>query len=113
TPGNGGTCSFSGTAQAGGSGSNGAGGGGGGSTTCTCGWGGPGGAGGNGAAGTVTQKQVPPPNITYSPPMETYFKYDAKGNLLEQKQLHGAGWLYTGYTYDTYGNRLSTTDSLG
>src|SRR5436309_2205106 len=79
TPGGGGTCSFSGTAQGGGSGSNGAGGGGGGSTTCSCGWGGPGGAGGNGAAGTVTQKQVPPPNVTYSSAIETYFKYDAKG----------------------------------
>src|SRR5437879_5558759 len=45
--------------------------------------------------------------------METYFRYDAKGSVLEEKQLHGAVWLYTDYTYETFGNRLSTTDSLG
>lgn len=43
--------------------------------------------------------------------METYFKYDSSGNLVEQKQIHNvagqpAAWLLTGYTYDGAGNVL-------
>src|SRR5438445_2295942 len=50
--------------------------------------------------------------------IETYYKYDSAGNLLEQKQIHNVAgyptaWLLTDYTYDSYGNRLSTTDALG
>jgi RHS repeat-associated protein len=45
--------------------------------------------------------------------METYYKYDPAGNLLESKQLHDGGWLLTDHTYDVYGNELSTTDALG
>src|SRR3989475_138772 len=50
--------------------------------------------------------------------METYYKYDSVGNLLEQKQIHNVAgyptaWLLADYTSDSYGNRLSTTDALG
>lgn len=50
---------------------------------------------------------------TSSPQMQTYYKYDSHGNLLETKVLHNSGWLYTDHTYDSYGNVLSSTDPLG
>ncbi|TLY05912.1 MAG: RHS repeat protein, partial [Thaumarchaeota archaeon] len=33
---------------------------------------------------------------------QAYYKYDPRGNLLEQKVLHDGGWLYTDYTHDKY-----------
>src|SRR3989454_4039313 len=44
---------------------------------------------------------------------QAYYKYDPRGNLLEQKVLHDGGWLYTDYTHDKDGNVVSKTDSLG
>ncbi|MGD0476938.1 MAG: hypothetical protein ABSB29_02085 [Nitrososphaerales archaeon] len=48
-----------------------------------------------------------------TPQMQTYYRYDPKGNLVEQKRLHSGSWLYTDYTNDRYGNHLSMTDALG
>jgi RHS repeat-associated protein len=44
--------------------------------------------------------------------MESYFKYDALGNVLELKKLHSGSWLLTDYACDTWGNRVSVTDAL-
>jgi len=52
-------------------------------------------------------------NGSGSTTMEVYNKYDSAGNLLETKQLHSSSWLYTDYTYDSYGNQITMTDALG
>ena len=44
--------------------------------------------------------------------IESYSLYDANGHLLQQKQLHNGGWLLSNWTYDAYGNVLTSTDSL-
>ena len=44
---------------------------------------------------------------------ETVFKYDSHGNLLTEKVSHNGAWLYTSYTYDRYGNRVTMTDPGG
>ncbi|MGI0085323.1 MAG: hypothetical protein ACREBQ_09605, partial [Nitrososphaerales archaeon] len=48
--------------------------------------------------------------------IETYYDYNLAGELLHEKQLCsdcGAGWIVTSYTYDPYGNALTSTDGLG
>ncbi len=52
-------------------------------------------------------------NANGTVPMETYYKYDAAGDVLQTKQLDGASWLYSNYAYDHYGNQISATDPLG
>jgi RHS repeat-associated protein len=52
-------------------------------------------------------------NGSGSTAMETYYKYSSAGNLLETKQLNASSWLHTDYTYDSYGNQITTTDALG
>gem|GEM_PF-4230556 len=42
---------------------------------------------------------------------ETFYAYDSYGNLHEQGNLHDGEPLYTTYTGDQYGNRLSMTDA--
>jgi RHS repeat-associated protein len=48
-----------------------------------------------------------------SPAQQTYYKYNTFGELLTQKQSHNGGWIYTTYTYDHYGNRITMTDAMG
>jgi RHS repeat-associated protein len=43
----------------------------------------------------------------------TYYLYDSKANLIEQKVSHNGGWLHTDYTYDPYGNVFSVRDPSG
>ena len=45
-----------------------------------------------------------------SPQQEAFYDYSSSGNLLQEKTSHDGGWLYTDYTYDQYGNVLSTTN---
>jgi len=47
------------------------------------------------------------------PQQQTYYRYDANGNLLETKVSHNGGWLTTDYTYDSYGNVLTLTNANG
>jgi RHS repeat-associated protein len=52
-------------------------------------------------------------NGSGSQQQETYYEYSEYGNLIEQKVSHNSGWLYTDYTYDSYGNKLSMKDANG
>ena len=45
--------------------------------------------------------------------VETYYDYNSAGELINQKQLHNAGWLISSNTYDKYGNKISSTDPMG
>jgi len=42
--------------------------------------------------------------------IETYYQYNAEGNLTQSKQKHDSSWIYTDNAYDAYGNLTSTTD---
>jgi YD repeat-containing protein len=42
---------------------------------------------------------------------QTHYKYDTAGNLLQEDEVYGSGYLTTKYTYDSYGNMLSKTDA--
>ena len=52
-------------------------------------------------------------NGSGSPQQQTYYEYGSNGNLLEEKVLHNSGWLYTDYTYDSYGNMLTLKNANG
>jgi RHS repeat-associated protein len=52
-------------------------------------------------------------NGSGSPQQQTYNEYASNGNLLEEKVSHNSGWLYTDYTYDSYGNVLTTKNANG
>jgi len=45
--------------------------------------------------------------------IETYYQYNAEGNLTQSKQKHNSSWIYTTNAYDSYGNITSTTDDKG
>jgi RHS repeat-associated protein len=44
---------------------------------------------------------------------QTHYKYDTSGNLLQEDEVFGGGYLKTKYTYDSYGNMLTKTDANG
>jgi len=44
--------------------------------------------------------------------IEGYYKYDSKGNPLQSKSKHNAGWIYVTNTFDSWGNIESSTDPL-
>ncbi len=44
--------------------------------------------------------------------IESYYKYDRSGDLLEEKQLVNGGWVYTDFAYDKYGNVITDTNPL-
>ncbi|HOE93338.1 MAG TPA: DUF2341 domain-containing protein [Methanofastidiosum sp.] len=44
--------------------------------------------------------------------IESYYRYDSKGNLTNSKNKHNSGWIYVANSYDSYGNITSTTDPM-
>ena len=44
---------------------------------------------------------------------ETYYEYNSAGELIQQKQLKYGGWILSNFTYDSYGNQLTSTDGDG
>jgi RHS repeat-associated protein len=55
-------------------------------------------------------------NGSGSAKQEVYYEYNSAGELIQSKVLHNVNssntWLLTSYTYDKYGNRLTTKDPL-
>ncbi|MDG6906751.1 MAG: RHS repeat-associated core domain-containing protein, partial [Nitrososphaerota archaeon] len=45
--------------------------------------------------------------------VETYYDYNSAGELVHEKHAHDSGWLVSSYSYDQYGNMLTSTDPLG
>ncbi len=45
--------------------------------------------------------------------IETYYNYNSAGELIHEKQLNSSGWQVSSYTYDDYGNQMTSTDPLG
>jgi RHS repeat-associated protein len=45
--------------------------------------------------------------------VETYYDYNSAGELIHEKQLHNGNSLVSSNTYDSYGNKLTSTDPLG
>ena len=52
-------------------------------------------------------------NGTTPATMQTYYDYNSAGELLHIKVSHNTGWQVSTYTYDHYGNVLTSTDPLG
>ncbi|TCL65253.1 YD repeat-containing protein, partial [Hydrogenispora ethanolica] len=44
---------------------------------------------------------------------QTHYQYDARGNLLRERNAYNGSYLESSFTYDSYGNILSKTDANG
>ncbi len=44
---------------------------------------------------------------------QTHYQYDSRGNIIRESEVYNSSYIHTDYTYDQYGNLLSTRDGNG